>query len=102
MIDATLAAAQDFSNVLIVYSRTGEFDPQAALFYSNKQVLRATGGNIEYGGLYHDKEPLTLLTSEKPSGIILAKDDVDPLLVDYAIEIVAQSHNLVYAKIRKK
>jgi 4-amino-4-deoxy-L-arabinose transferase-like glycosyltransferase len=99
---ATLAATQEFSNVLIVYSRTGEFDPQTALFYSNKQVLRATGGNIEYGDLYHDKQPLRLLAGEQPSGIILAKDEVEPLLVDYAIEILGQSHNLVYAKIRKK
>ena len=65
-------------------------------------MLRATGGNIEYGDLYHDNEPLTLLTSEQPSGIILTKDDVDPLLVDYAIEVIGKSHNLVYAKIRKR
>jgi len=100
---ARLAAAQDYPQV-IVYSRTGEFDPQVALFYSNKRVLQATGGNITYGrsSLYHNAKPLADVTDEQPSGIILAKDDVKPLLVDYTIEIVGQSHNLVYAKIRRK
>ena len=99
---ASMAAGQD-SPVLIVYSRTGEFDPQTALFYSNKEVLQASGGNIPYSGrLYHDNKPLAELVGEQPSGIILAKDDVDPLFADYAIEIVGQSHNLVYAKIRTK
>ena len=100
---ARLAAAQDFPKVLIVYSRTGQFDSQAALFYSNKRVLQATGGNGGYSStLYHNYKPLADVTGEQPSGIILAKDDVEPLLVDYTIEIVGQSHNLVYAKIRKK
>ena len=100
---ARLAAAQDSSPVLIVYSRTGEFDPQAAVFYSNKQVLQATGGNIRGSGrLYHDNKPLAEVIGEQPSGIILAKEDVEPLLANYTIQIVGQSHNLVYAKIRRK
>ena len=100
---ASLAAAPRFPAVLIVYSRTGEFDPQAALFYSSKQVLQATGGNRAYSStVYHNYKPLAEVAREQPSGIILAKDQVEPLLVDYTIEIVAQSHNLVYATIRKK
>jgi len=100
---AGLAAAPNLPAVLIVYSRTGEFDPQSALFYSNKRVLQATGGNTGNSTtLYHNNKPLADVTSEQPSGIILANDDVEPLLADYNIEIVAQSHNLVYAKIRKK
>ena len=100
---ASMAAAQSSPNVLIVYSRTREFDPQAALFYSNKRVLQATGASIPYSGrLYHDNKPLAEVTGEQPSGIILAKEDVEPLLADYTVEIVGQSHNLVYAKIRKK
>jgi 2-C-methyl-D-erythritol 4-phosphate cytidylyltransferase len=100
---ASLAAAPRFPAVLIVYSRTGEFDPQAALFYSSKQVLQATGGNRAYSStVYHNYKPLAEVAGEQPSGIILAKDQVEPLLVDSTIEIVAQSHNLVYATIRKK
>jgi 4-amino-4-deoxy-L-arabinose transferase-like glycosyltransferase len=100
---ASLAAAQGSPNVLIVYSRTGEFDPQSALFYSNKRVLQATGGNSGYSStLYHNNKQLADVTGEQPSGIILAKEDLEPLLVDYTIEIVGQSHNLVYATIRKK
>jgi 4-amino-4-deoxy-L-arabinose transferase-like glycosyltransferase len=99
---ASLAAVQDPS-VLILYSRTGGFDPQAALFYSNKRVLQATGRSGPYSSdLYQNYKPLADVTGDQPSGIILAKDDVEPLLADYAIEIVAQSHNLVYAKIRTK
>jgi 4-amino-4-deoxy-L-arabinose transferase-like glycosyltransferase len=102
---ASLAAAQSSPPVLIVYSRTREFDPQGALFYSNKLVLQASGANTVFpytGTLYHRSKPLADVTGEQPSGIILTKDDLEPLLVDYAIEIVGQSHNLVYAKIRKK
>ena len=100
---ASLAAAPTTPKVLIVYSRTREFDPQTALFYSNKRVVQATGANINYSGrLYHDNKPLADVTSKEPSGIIMAKDDVEPLLAEYTIEIVGQSHNLVYANIRKK
>lgn len=100
---ASLAAAQGFPQVLIVYSRTGEFDPQAALFYSNKRVLQATGGARAYSStLYHNYKPLADVAGEQPSGIILTKDDVASLLADYTIDIVSESHNLVYATIRKK
>jgi 4-amino-4-deoxy-L-arabinose transferase-like glycosyltransferase len=100
---ATLAAAPSFPPVLIVYSRTGEFDPQAALFYSNKRVLQAAGGDRTYSStVYHNYKPLAQVATEQPSGIILAKDDVEPLRADYTIEIVGQSHNFVYATIRKK
>ena len=100
---ARLAAAESSPQVLIVYSRTREFDPQTALFYSSKRVLQATGANIPNSGrLYHDNKPLAEVTGEQPSGIILAKNDVEPLLADYTIEIVGESHNMVYAKIRKK
>lgn len=100
---ATLAAAPGSPPVLIVYSRAGEFDPQAALFYSNKQVLQAAGGNRAYSStVYHNYKPLAEVLGEQSAGIILAKEDVEPLLADYAIEIVGESHNLVYARIRKK
>jgi 4-amino-4-deoxy-L-arabinose transferase-like glycosyltransferase len=99
---AHLAAAQDSSPVLIVYSRTGEFDPQAALFYSNKRVLQATENRAYSSTLYHNYRPLADVTTAQDSLIILAKDDMEPLLVDYTIDIMGQSHNLVYAKIRKK
>lgn len=100
---ASLAAAPAFPPVLIVYSRTGEFDSEAAVFYSNKRVLQATGGTRAYSStLYHNYKPLADVASEQPSGIILTKDEVEPLLVDYEIEIVGQSHNLVYATIRRK
>jgi hypothetical protein len=66
-------------------------------------VLQATGGNSGYSStLYHNNKQLADVTGEQPSGIILAKEDLEPLLVDYTIEIVGQSHNLVYATIRKK
>ena len=100
---ASLAAAPSSPPVLIVYSRTGEFDPQAAVFYSNKRVLQATAENRAYSStLYHNYKPLADVAGEQPSGIILAKDEVEPLLVDYTIEILGQSHDLVYATIRKK
>lgn len=100
---ARLAAAQDLPNELIVYSRAGQFDSQAAVFYSNKRVLQATGGNSGYSTtLYHNYQPLADIIGEQPSGIMLVKDDVAPLLGDYTIEIVGQSHNLVYAKISNK
>jgi 4-amino-4-deoxy-L-arabinose transferase-like glycosyltransferase len=100
---ASLASAQDSPPVLIVYSRTGEFDPQAALFYSNKPVLQATGGNRVYSStLYHNYKPLADVAGEHPSGIILAKDDLELLLADYVIDVAGQSRNLVYATIRKK
>jgi 4-amino-4-deoxy-L-arabinose transferase-like glycosyltransferase len=99
---ARLAAAQNSPDVLIVYSRTGEFDPQSAVFYSNKRVLQATGGNTAYvRTLYHNNKPLADVTGEQPSGIILAKADVEPLLADYTLEIMGQSHNLIYGIIRK-
>lgn len=100
---ARLAAAQDSSNVLIVYARTGEFDPQSALFYSNKWVLQATGESVgRTSTLYHNVKPLAEVVGEQPSGIILAKDDVEPLRADYTIEIVGQSHHMVYGTIRRK
>jgi 4-amino-4-deoxy-L-arabinose transferase-like glycosyltransferase len=100
---ATQAAAQGSSSPLIVYSRGGEFDPQSALFYSNKRIVQATGGSVANSGtLYHNNKPLADVTGKQPSEIIMAKDDVEPLLVDYSIEIMGQSHNMVYAKIRKK
>lgn len=99
---ASLAAKRD-SPLLIVYSRTGEFDPQSALFYSNKRVLQATGGNPgSHSTLYHKSQPLADVTGEQSAGIIMAKDDVESLRSDYDIDIVGQSHNLVYATIRKK
>ena len=100
---ANLAAAQSFPPVLIVYSQNGEFDPQAALFYSNKRVVQAAGGNRAYNStVYHNYKPLADVADEQPSGIIVAKNEVEPLLADYTIEIVAQSHDLVYATIRRK
>jgi 4-amino-4-deoxy-L-arabinose transferase-like glycosyltransferase len=100
---ARLASAQGSPPLLIVYSRTGEFDPQAAVFYSNKRVLQAAGGNRAYSStLYHNYKPLADVAGEQPSGIILAKDDLEPLLADYVIDVAGQSHNLVYATIRKK
>jgi len=100
---ARLAAAQEPAQELIVYSQNAEFDPQTALFYSNKRVIQATGRTSGYRTTrYHDNKPLADVASEQPLGIILAKDEVEPLLVDYTIEIVGQSYNLVYAKIRKK
>jgi hypothetical protein len=66
-------------------------------------VLQATGGDRAYSStLYHNYKPLADVAGEQTSGIILAKDEVEPLLVDYTIEIVGQSHNLVYARIRRK
>lgn len=101
---ARMAVANDSAPELIVYSRTGEFDPQGALFYSNKRVLQATGRTSGYktGIRYHDNKQLAEITSEQPAGIILAKEEVEPLLVDYSVEVVGESHNLVFAKIRKK
>lgn len=100
---ATMAAAPAFPPVLIVYSRTGGFEPQSALFYSNKRVVQATGDNRAYSSTpYHNYKPLADLVGEQPSGIILAQNDVEPLLGGYTIEIVGQSHNLVYATIRRK
>jgi 4-amino-4-deoxy-L-arabinose transferase-like glycosyltransferase len=100
---ATMAAAPAFPPVLIVYSRTGGFEPQSALFYSNKRVVQATGDNRAYSSTpYHNYKPLADLVGEQPSGIILAKNEVEPLLAGYTIEIVGQSHNLVYATIRRK
>ena len=100
---ATLAAGPAFPSQLIVYSRAGEFDPQAALFYSNKRVLQAAGGDRTYSStVYHNYKPLAQVVGEQTSGIILAKDDLEPLFTDYNIEIVGQSHNFVYAIIRKK
>ena len=99
---ASLAAAPAFPPVLIVYSRTGEFDPQAAVFYSNKRVLQATDPRRAYSStLYHNYKPLADVAGEQTSGIILSKDEVEPLLVDYEIEIVGQSHNLIYATNRR-
>jgi 4-amino-4-deoxy-L-arabinose transferase-like glycosyltransferase len=97
-------AAQDSARELIVYSRSGEFDPQTTLFYSDKRVIQATGRTSGYrrSERYHDNKPLAEVTRQQPTGIILAKEDVDALLGDYTIDIVGQSHNLVYAKIRKK
>jgi 4-amino-4-deoxy-L-arabinose transferase-like glycosyltransferase len=100
---ARLAAAEEFPQTLIVYSGTGQFDSQSALFYSDKRVQQATGGTEGYSTtLYHNYKPLRDLTGKQPSGIILPEEDIDPLLVDYTIEIVGQSRNLVYATIRKK
>jgi hypothetical protein len=100
---ASLAAAQGSPPVLIVYSGTDEFDPQAVLFYSNKRVVQAAGGNRAYSStLYHNYKPLADVAGEQPSGIILAKDDLEPLLAGYVIDVVRQSHNFVYATIRKK
>lgn len=100
---ASLAGAQDPSPVLIVYSENGEFDPQSALFYSNKRILQAMGGNRGYSStVYHNNKPLKDLVGEQPSGIILAKEEVEPLLAGYTIEIVGQSHNMVYATISRK
>jgi 4-amino-4-deoxy-L-arabinose transferase-like glycosyltransferase len=101
---AGLAGAQDFPQVLIVYARTGEFDPQAALFYSNKRVLQASGRITEFpytGTLYHRSKPLAEVTTQAPAGIILRKDEVEPLRAEYAIDILGESHDLVYATIRK-
>jgi len=100
---ASLAAAQDRPPLLIVYSRTGEFASQSALFYSNKRVQQARSEKTGYNnGLYHNNQPLAEVAGEQPAGIILAKDDVEALLANYTINIVAQSHNLVYATIQKK
>jgi hypothetical protein len=99
---AHLAAAPGSPPVLIVYSQTGEFDPQSALFYSNKRVLQATGTAGYASTIYHNNKPLPDVVGDQTSGIILAKDAVEPLLADYTIDIVGQSHNFVYATIRKK
>jgi 4-amino-4-deoxy-L-arabinose transferase-like glycosyltransferase len=100
---ATLAAAPDRSPVLIVYSRTGEFQSQSALFYSNKRVQQATGKTAGYNtSPYHNNQPLADVVGEQPSGIILAKDDLEPLLANYTIDVVDQSDNFVYATIRRK
>ena len=100
---ASLAAAQDPSPILIVYSQNGEFDAQSALFYSNKRVLQSRGGSRAYSSnLYHTNKPLADVVGDQPAGIILAKDEVEPLLVNYTIEIVGQSHDFVYATIHKK
>jgi hypothetical protein len=102
---ARLAGAPSSPQVLIVYSQAAEFDPQGALFYSNKRVLQATGGNPSFpytGTLYHRSKPLADVTTEEPRGIILRKDEVEPLRAEYAIDIQGESHDLVYATIRKK
>ena len=100
---ATLAAAPDRPPVLIVYSQTGEFQPQSALFYSNKRVQQATGKTTGYNiSPYHNNQPLTDVVGEQPSGIIFAKEDVERLLPNYTIEVVGQADNFVYATIRRK
>lgn len=102
---ARLAGASSSPQVLIVYSQTVEFDPQGAVFYSNKPVLQATGGNPIFpytGTLYHRSRPLADVTTEEPAGIILRKDEVGPLRASYAIDIVGESHGMVYATIRKQ
>jgi 4-amino-4-deoxy-L-arabinose transferase-like glycosyltransferase len=100
---ATLAAAPDRPAVLIVYSRSGEFQSQSALFYSNKRVQQASGKSIGYNtSPYHNNQPLPDIVGEQPSGIILTKDDVEPLLANYTIEVVGQSQDFVYATIRRK
>jgi 4-amino-4-deoxy-L-arabinose transferase-like glycosyltransferase len=98
---ARLAGTQSFPQ-LIVYSRSGQFDSQSALFYSNKRVVQATGGTTAYSTLvYHNYKPLADVTTEEPVGIILRKDEVEPLSAEYAIAILGESHDLVYASIRK-
>ena len=100
---ALLAAAKDSPQELIVYSRSGEFDSQAALFYSDKPVIQATGQTSGYRtSPYHNNKPLGEVVGEQPSGIILARDDVEALRVEYEIDIVGHSHDFVYAHIRKK
>lgn len=99
---ASLAAAQGSQKALIVYSRTGEFDPQSALFYSNKPVIQATGLNTAHQTtLYHNNKPLADVITEEAAGIILSKNELEPLRAEYAIEILAESHDLVYATIEK-
>jgi hypothetical protein len=88
---------------LIVYSRAGEFQSQSALFYSNKRVQQATGQTAGYNtSPYHNNQPLADVVGEQLSGIILAKDDLEPLLANYTIDVVDQSDNFVYATIRRK
>ena len=99
---ARLARAPGSPPVLIAYARTGEFDLQSLLFYSDKSVLQATGGNAFSRTRYHNYQPLGDLITQEPAGIILWKDQLEPLLADYRIELLGESHDLVYAKIARK
>jgi 4-amino-4-deoxy-L-arabinose transferase-like glycosyltransferase len=100
---ATQAAAQSSPPVLILYAQKGEFDPQAALFYSNKRVIQATGENKAFSStVYYNYKPLAEVMTDEPAGIILMKDAVEPLRVEYAIDIQGETRELVYAIIRKK
>jgi 4-amino-4-deoxy-L-arabinose transferase-like glycosyltransferase len=98
---ANLAATQS-SQALIVYARSGAFDSQSALFYGNKRVQQATGANTAFSStLYHNYKPLADVVTEEPAGIILRKDEVERLRAEYSIDLLAESHELVYATIRK-
>ena len=71
-----------------MYSRTGEFDPQAALFYSDKRILQATlNTTYQTHTPYHNDRPITEVVSDEPAGIILKKEEVDELRANYPIDV---------------
>lgn len=101
---ALLAGKEAVSQTLVLFSPHLQFDGQSALFYSNRRVVQpATNIPAGYGGTrYQNYKLLADVTTEEPTAILLMKQDIEPLLADYTLTVAGESHNLVYATIRKR
>lgn len=89
---------------LLVFSTDGQLNRQGVLFYSGRRLQQATTspGLVSLGKRYQDFLLLSDLVDAGTSEILLKRIDVTPLLTDYEIDIIAESHDLVYGKLRKK
>lgn len=89
---------------LLVFSTDGQLNRQGVLFYSGRTVRQATTSLslVNSGKRYQDFFLLSDLVAGGASEILLKRIDVTPLLTDYEIDIIAESGDFVYARIRQK
>ncbi len=105
---ALLARRTDANDLepLILFSKDCTFDRHAVLFYSERRILQATLSNQIDDKLprqrYADYKDLAEVTNSSTQKILLNKRDIETLLADYEINVVAEADFLAYATIKKR
>jgi 4-amino-4-deoxy-L-arabinose transferase-like glycosyltransferase len=90
---------------LILFSETEQFYAQVPLFYSNRPVRQTYASSApasEDARRYVSYENLADVIQDSERRIVLHRDDVQPLAVNYDIHVIAEADSLIYATIKRK
>jgi 4-amino-4-deoxy-L-arabinose transferase-like glycosyltransferase len=99
------SASPDDKDSLLLFSEAESFYAQVPLFYSNRpveQTYASVKPASEDAERYVHYENLSNATQNSVKRIILRKEDIGRLAVNYEIDVLAEDGSLAYATIRRK